>query len=146
MKKPKTTDKRPVGRPRNADLDTLQDQLGISRREASTLLREQKDGTPDGGDIRESRAQKERWTAALRKSQSERAEHELAVARGEYILAAEAHEEFRAIGEMVRRTLENWTHTLPPRLEGMTSSQMVPLFQDEVFKILNDLATSDPAK
>jgi hypothetical protein len=66
------------------------------------------------------------------------------VARGEYILAAEAHEEFRAIGGMVKRSLENWVHTLPPRLEGLTASQMVPLLQNQIHAILTELATSEP--
>jgi hypothetical protein len=118
---------------------TVEQSEQVGKRRANQILAE-------GSDIRASKAAKEKWTAELRRHQASKAKMELEITRGEHIPLAEAIDDFRTLGEEVRRTLESWTATLPGRLEGLTAAQMVPIFEAEVHATLTALANGDPAR
>lgn len=114
---------------RNEERREIERKLDVTARQAHNILKE-------GRDIDDIKA------AKLRKLtlECDKLEHALAVLRGEYILAAEADEEFRAIGIRIKSVALSWVGSMPGRLEGLTAAQMVPIFQDEIDKLLTEFA------
>jgi hypothetical protein len=132
-KKPKPLPSK-VGRPRNNITDHIARELAVTKRQAEKLEKE----LESGGDLDDMKA------ARLRKLKLEgdRLQHLLDVERGKFLLAAKVKEDFASLGRIVKTKLYGWVGAMPGRLEGLTAAQMVPILQDEVDKVLGDLATS----
>lgn len=124
--------KRPQGRPRNNITDHIARELAVTKRQAEKLEKELEGG--EGLD--------EMKAARLRKLKLEgdRLQHILDVERGKFLPAPEVRERFAAIGRLVRVKLYGWAGSMPGRLEGLTAAQMVPVLQEEIDKILTDIA------
>jgi hypothetical protein len=123
-----------MGRPRNNITDHIARELAVTKRQAEKLEKE----LESGGDLDDMKA------ARLRKLKLEgdRLQHLLDVERGKFLLAAKVKEDFASLGRIVKTKLYGWVGAMPGRLEGLTAAQMVPILQDEVDKVLGDLATS----
>ena len=119
-----TTTKRGRGRPRNEALDALQAELAVSRRRASSVLREMK-STPASGSENSAPGLSPLATARLEKilketrlleSKIRSAELEQRALEGELLYASEARELLNAVlGPLVDR-LRTMPKTLSPRI------------------------------
>jgi hypothetical protein len=91
----------------------------------------------EGADIKDLEA------ARLHKLKLEcsRLENLLNIEAGLYVLAEEVEEEGRALGTTIKAALLSWAGSLPGRLEGLTAAQMVPIFEREVERVCESLAT-----
>jgi hypothetical protein len=107
---------------------------GVGKRRANQIIAE-------GPGLENAKLRKEQATANLRVAQSERAQLELEVARGKLIPKAQVEEEGIALGMAAKAQLFSWVGSLPGRLEGLTASQMVSIFDEEIAKVLKTLAS-----
>jgi len=122
------------GRPRNNTTDHLARELAVTKRQAEKLEKELATGA-DLDDMKAARLRK-------LKLEGDRLQHLLDVERGKFVPAARVREDFANLGRIVKAKLYGWVGAMPGRLEGLTAAQMVPILQDEVDKVLGDLATS----
>ena len=76
----------------------------------------------------------------LFRSEGDKLEYSLEVLRGKHIPKEKVDEEGVALGMAVKAQLLSWVGSLPGRLEGLTASSMVPIFEEEIARILKTLS------
>lgn len=125
--------KRTRGQPRNPAVDELVNSGGYTRRGARKVLAEAKTTGESVHDLASARLRKV-------KLEGDKLEYSLEVLRGKHIPKEKVDEEGIALGMAVKAQLLSWVGALPGRLEGLTAAAMVPIFEDEVARILKTLS------
>lgn len=135
MKKqsPKPSAKRSRGHPRNPAVDELVKAGNYTRRGARKILAEAKTTGESVHDLASARLRKV-------KLEGDKLEYSLEVLRGKHIPKEKVDEEGVALGMAVKAQLLSWVGALPGRLEGLTAAAMVPIFEDEIARILKTLS------
>jgi hypothetical protein len=138
MKKSQTTRKTPTtkrrrGHPSNPVIDELVAAGGYTRRGARKIAAEAKSTGESVTDLASARLRKV-------KLEGDKLEYSLEVLRGKHLPKEKVDEEGLALGMAVKAQLLSWVGALPGRLEGLTAAAMVPIFEDEVGRILKTLA------
>lgn len=138
MKKPKsttkpTTTKRRRGHPSNPVIDELVATGGYTRRGARKIAAEAKTTGESVVDLASARLRKV-------KLEGDKLEYSLEVLRGKHIPKEKVDDEGLALGMAVKAQLLSWVGAMPGRLEGLTAAAMVPIFEDEIARILKTLA------
>ena len=108
--------KRGRGRPRNAKLDELERELGLTRRRASTILKEQGSENPSLTPIAEARLRKLNLEAERITAQVRAAKIEAALLERKLLTADDAWKLFSPPHEIIRQHLSSCAKTLAPRL------------------------------
>ena len=132
MSKPKKP-KRGPGQPRNPAIDKLVKDGGYTRRGARKILAEAKTTGESVHDLASARLRKV-------KLEGDKLEYSLEVLRGKHIPKEKVDEEGVALGMAVKAQLLSWVGAQPGRLEGLTAAAMVPIFEDEIARILKTLS------
>ena len=138
MKKPqvtakKTATKRRRGHPSNPTIDELVASGGYTRRGARKIAAEAKATGESVTDLAGARLRKV-------KLEGDKLEYSLEVLRGKHLPKEKVDEEGVALGMAVKAQLLSWVGSLPGRLEGLTASAMVPIFEEEIARILKTLS------
>jgi len=120
------------GRPRNKTTDAIAD-AGYTKRQAQNIQSEAEAAGVNPEDLKYQRLRKT-------KLEADRIEYLLAVTKGNHIPREKVQEEGVALGMACKAQLLSWVGALPGRLEGLTAAQMVPIFEDEVGRILKTIA------
>jgi hypothetical protein len=131
--KPKKTPKRGKGRPRNPVTDRIADELAVTKRQARNLAAESETTGLPVEDMKAARLRK-------LKLEGDRIEYLLEVTKGKHIAVEKVKEENFALGMAVKAQLFSWSGALPGRLEGLSAAQMVPIFDDEINRVLKILS------
>ena len=105
----------------------------VGKRQANQII-------ADGPKLQAAKLRKEQATAELRVAQAATAKLMLEKERAKLIPREQVEEEGIAIGTAIKAQLKAWVGALPGRLEGLTAGQMVPIFEDEVTRILRVMA------
>jgi hypothetical protein len=129
---PKNTPKRTRGQPRNPAVDELVKAGGYTRRGARKMIAEAKSTGESVQDLAGARLRKV-------KLEGDKLEYSLEVLRGKHIPKEKVDEEGIALGMAVKAQLLSWIGAMPGRLEGLTAAAMVPIFEDEIARILKTL-------
>ena len=116
--------------PRRKSIERIR---GVGKRRANQII-------AAGPGLENAKLRKEQATANLRVAQSQRAELELEIARGKLIPTDRVEEDGIALGMAVKAQLFSWVGALPGRLEGLSASQMVAIFDEEIAKVLKTLS------
>lgn len=140
----KTTDKRGRGRPRNAALDSLQAELAVSRRRASSVLKEVKNSTANTSEnsanslspLAAARLEKLQKEIRFLESRIKTAEMEQQILDLDTIRADVAKQMLSAALEPIVATLRTWPKSLPSRLAGMPSRMVESILADTVGQLL----------
>ena len=138
MKKPQAKPKNPAtkrrrGHPSNPLIDDLVATGGYTRRGARKIAAEAKATGESVTDLAGARLRKV-------KLEGDKLEYSLEVLRGKHIPKETVDEEGVALGMAVKAQLLSWVGSLPGRLEGLTASSMVPIFEEEIARILKTLS------
>ena len=135
--------KRPRGRPRNAALDSLAEELAVSRRRASTILRDQKISENAASEksaglspLAEARLQKTHREIAFLETRIRTAELEERQLEGELIYKTDAIELFNQTLQPIRNALENFAKQLAPRLVGQPQKSIEATLRAEADRII----------
>jgi hypothetical protein len=138
-----TETKRSRGRPRNAALDSLAEELAVSRRRASTILRDQKiSGNPVSeksaglSPLAEARLQKTLREIAFLETRIKTAQLEERELEGELIFKADAIELFNQTLQPIRNSLEHFAKQLAPRLVGQPQKSIEATLRGEADRII----------
>lgn len=129
---PKNTPKKTRGQPRNPAVDELVRAGGYTRRGARKMIAEAKSTGESVQDLAGARLRKV-------KLEGDKLEYSLEVLRGKHIPKEKVDEEGIALGMAVKAQLLSWIGAMPGRLEGLTAAAMVPIFEDEIARILKTL-------
>lgn len=127
------TKRHPGGRPRNATTDKVAEVLGVSKRQAENIVSESGGAPIDLEPLKAARLHK-------LKLESERIALAIAREKGEVIARADVESEVLAVAAAMKAKLKGWAGSLPGRLEGLSAGQMVPIFDEEVNRLLLTLA------
>lgn len=122
-----------MGKPRKKELDDVVASGGYSRRHAKRILKEAQTTGEDVSDLAGARLRKV-------KLEGDKLEYSLEVLKGLHIPKNQVEEEGIALGMAVKAQLLSWVGSMPGRLEGLTAAAMVPIFEDEIGKILKTLS------
>lgn len=76
-------------------------------------------------------------------AQADRAELELAERRGELIKKTDVTASVAHTTSVMRTRLWAFQNDMPPRLEGLSASEMIPIFRQALTDLFNDLATCE---
>ena len=139
-----TTPKRGRGRPRNAALDSLQAELAVSRRHASSVLKEAKNSTASTSEnsanslspLAAARLEKLQKEIRFLESRIKTAEMEQEILDLDTIRADVAKAMLSAALEPIVATLRTWPKSLPSRLAGMPSRMVENILADAVGQLL----------
>ena len=131
--KPKTTQKRGKGRPRDPVTDRIASELAVTKRQARNLAAESETTGLPVEDMKAARLRK-------LKLEGDRIEYLLEVTKGKHIAVEKVKEENFALGMAVKAQLFSWSGALPGRLEGLSAAQMVPILDDEINRVLKILS------
>jgi hypothetical protein len=138
-----TAPKRGRGRPRNTALDSLAEELAVSRRRASTILRDQKISGKEVSEkstglspLAEARLQKTLREIAFLETRIRAAELEERELEGELIFKADAIELFNQTLLPIRNSLENFAKQLAPRLVGQPQKSIEATLRAEADRII----------
>ena len=138
-----TAPKRSRGRPRNAALDSLAEELAVSRRRASTILRDQKiSGNPVSeksaglSPLAEARLQKTLREIAFLETRIRTAELEERELERELIFKDDAIRLFSETLLPIRNALENTAKQLAPRLVGQPQKSVEAVLRAEADRII----------
>lgn len=112
----KASPQRGRGRPRNPKLDELEKELGLTRRRASTILKEQGSDNPALSPIAEARLRKLNLEAERITAQVRSAKIEAALLERRLLTAEDACHLFSAPHEIIKSQLSSCAKTLAPRL------------------------------
>ena len=125
--------KRGRGQPRNPKVEALVREGGYTRRGARKILAEAKSTGESVTDLASARLRKV-------KLEGDKLEYSLEVLRGKHLPKEKVDEEGLALGMAVKAQLFSWVGALPGRLEGLTAAAMVPIFENEIARILKTLS------
>jgi len=138
-----TAPKRGRGRPRNTALDSLAEELAVSRRRASTILRDQKISGKEASEksaglspLAEARLQKTLREIAFLETRIRAAELEERELEGELIFKADAIELFNQTLQPIRNSLEDLAKRLAPRLVGQPQKSIEATLRGEADRII----------
>ena len=141
-----TAPKRGRGRPRNAALDSLAEELAVSRRRASSVLKEAKNSTASTSENSANSlsplaaARLEKLTKEIRflETRIKTAEMEQEILDLDTIRADVAKKMLSAALEPIVATLRTWPKSLPSRLVGMPSRMVESILADAVSQLLTN--------
>ena len=138
-----TAPKRPRGRPRNEALESLAEELAVTRRRASTILRDQKiSGNPVSeksaglSPLAEARLQKTLREIAFLETRIRTAELEERELERELIFKDDAIRLFSETLLPIRNALENLAKQLAPRLVGQPQKSIEATLRAKADRII----------
>jgi hypothetical protein len=142
--------KRGRGRPRNPALDALERDLAVSRRHASTMLRELKQaggGTSANSEksmtpLAEARLEKTLKECRLLETKIRAAELEERALSRELLYSSEAVELVNAAIQPLVNTLRTWPKSLAPRLHGQPMKSIENAILDATNALLENARTN----
>jgi len=138
-----TAPKRGRGRPRNTALDSLAEELAVSRRRASTILRDQKISGKEASEksaglspLAEARLKKTLREIAFLETRIRTAELEERELEGELIFKADAIRLFSETLQPIKNSLEDLAKRLAPRLVGQPQKSIEATLRGEADRII----------
>ena len=138
-----TAPKRGRGRPRNTALDSLAEELAVSRRRASTILRDQKISGKEASEksaglspLAEARLQKTLREIAFLETRIRAAELEERELEGELIFKADAIRLFSETLQPIKNALEDLAKRLAPRFVAQPQKSIEATLRAEADRII----------
>ena len=146
----KPTDKRGRGRPRNPALDALQAELAVSRRRASSVLKEVKtakattseNSLPALSPLAAARLEKLQKEIQFLETRIRSAELEERALSRELLYSSEAVELFNTALQPIVNTLRTWPKALAPRLHGQPLRSIEKTLLDATNALLENARTN----